>query len=137
MIPLILRTFAHAPSKSPWNNRDPIRAELFSGERLEEHARSLAAAQPVRAKATKGNPLAGRLIDNEKVLLHAYRTIAKAISEEDAITPAAEWLVDNYHVVERQIRDIRSDLPPGYYRQLPKLSEGPFVGYPPIRPSNR
>jgi cyclic beta-1,2-glucan synthetase len=130
LIPLILRTFAHAPSKSPWNNRDPIRAELFSGERLEEHARSLAAAQPVRAKATKGNPLAGRLIDNEKVLLHAYRTIAKAISEEDAITPAAEWLVDNYHVVERQIRDIRSDLPPGYYRQLPKLSEGPFVGYP-------
>ena len=70
------------------------------------------------------------LVDNEAVLLHAYRTIAKAISEERAITPAAEWLVDNYHVVERQIRDIRSDLPPSYYRQLPKLAEGPFAGYP-------
>jgi cyclic beta-1,2-glucan synthetase len=115
---------------SPWNNRDPIRAELFSVERLEEHARSLAAAQPVRPKAAKGNPLGGRLVDNEAVLLHAYRTIAKAISEERAITPAAEWLVDNYHVVERQIRDIRSDLPPSYYRQLPKLAEGPFAGYP-------
>ena len=115
---------------SPWNNRDPIRAELFSVERLEEHARSLAAAQPVTPKAAKGNPLAGRLVDNEAVLLHAYRTIAKAISEERAITPAAEWLIDNYHVVERQIRDIRSDLPPGYYRQLPKLAEGPFAGYP-------
>ena len=130
MIPLIRRAFAHAPSMSPWNNRDPIRAELFSVERLEEHARSLAAAQPVTPKAAKGNPLAGRLVDNEAVLLHAYRTIAKAISEERAITPAAEWLVDNYHVVERQIRDIRSDLPPGYYRQLPKLAEGPFAGYP-------
>ena len=64
------------------------------------------------------------------VLLHAYRTIVQAISEERAITPAAEWLIDNYHVVERQIRDIRSDLPPGYYRQLPKLAEGPFAGYP-------
>ena len=115
---------------SPWNNRDPIRAELFSVERLEEHARSLAAAQPVTPKAAKGNTLAGRLADNEAVLLHAYRTIAKAISEEQAITPAAEWLVDNYHVVERQIRDIRSDLPPSYYRQLPKLAEGPFAGYP-------
>ena len=115
---------------SPWNNRDPIRAELFSVERLEEHARSLAAAQPVTPKAAKGNPLAGRLVDNEAVLLHAYRTIAKAISEEQAITPAAEWLIDNYHIVERQIRDIRSDLPPGYYRQLPKLAEGPFAGYP-------
>ena len=115
---------------SPWNNPDPIRAELFSGERLEEHARSLAAAQAVSPKAAKGHSLAGRLVDNEAVLLHAYRTIAKAIGEERAITPAAEWLVDNYHVVERQIRDIRSDLPPGYYRQLPKLAEGPFVGYP-------
>ncbi|MGH6803064.1 MAG: hypothetical protein ACREC3_06825, partial [Methyloceanibacter sp.] len=115
---------------SPWNNRDPIRAELFSGERLEEHARSLAAAQPVTPKVAKGNPLAGRLAKNEAVLLHAYRTIANAISEERAITPAAEWLIDNYHVVERQIRDIRSDLPSGYYRQLPKLAEGPFAGYP-------
>ena len=99
-------------------------------ERLEEHARSLAAAQPVTPKAAKGNPLGGQLVDNEAVLLHAYRTIAKAISEERAITPAAEWLVDNYHVVEMQIRDIRSDLPPSYYRQLPKLAEGPFAGYP-------
>ena len=115
---------------SPWNNRDPIRAELFSVERLEEHARSLAAAQPVTPKAAKGNTLAGRLADNEAVLLDAYRTIAKAISEEQAITPAAEWLLDNYHLVERQIREIREDLPPGYYRQLPKLAEGPFAGYP-------
>ena len=130
MIPLIRRAFAHAPSMSPWNERDPIRAELFSVERLKEHARSLAAAQPVTPKTAKGNPLGGQLIDNEAVLLHAYRTIATAMSEERTITPAAEWLIDNYHVVERQIRDIRSDLPPGYYRQLPKLAEGPFAGYP-------
>ena len=130
MITLLRRLFPQAALTSPWNNPDPIRAELFSGERLEEHARSLAAAQAVSPKAAKGHSLAGRLVDNEAVLLHAYRSIAKAIGEERAITPAAEWLVDNYHVVERQIRDIRSDLPPGYYRQLPKLAEGPFVGYP-------
>src|SRR4029434_5784900 len=53
-----------------------------------------------------------------------------ALSDERDTPPAAEWLIDNYHVVERQIRDIRSDLPPGYYRQLPKLAEGPFAGYP-------
>ena len=47
-----------------------------------------------------------------------------------AITPAAEWLIDNYHLVEKQIRQIRSDLPAGYYQQLPKLIAGPFVGYP-------
>ena len=69
-------------------------------------------------------------MDNGAVLLDAYRTIAKAISEGHAITLAAQLLIDNYHVVERQIRDIRFDLPPGYYRQLPKLAEGPFAAYP-------
>ena len=64
------------------------------------------------------------------VLLEAYRAIVKAINEGRAITPAAEWLIDNYHLVEKQIRELRTDLPPGYYRQLPKLASGPFAGYP-------
>ncbi len=46
------------------------------------------------------------------------------------ITPAAEWLLDNYHVIEEQIREIRVDLPPGFYRELPKFPDGPFAGYP-------
>ena len=50
--------------------------------------------------------------------------------EERVITPAAEWLVDNFHIAEEQIREIRDDLPPGYYRQLPKLADGPLAGYP-------
>jgi cyclic beta-1,2-glucan synthetase len=127
---LLRRLVARKSGASPWNNQEPIRAELFSVERLEEHARSLAAAQPVDTKARKGHPLADRLDDNAATLLKAYRSLVKAVDRGRAITPAAEWLIDNYHLVERQIREIRSDLPPGYYRQLPKLAQGPFVGYP-------
>jgi cyclic beta-1,2-glucan synthetase len=117
-------------SVSPWLSGDPVREELFSVERLQQHAHSLAAAQPITPKPTKGHPLAGRLADNGVVLLHAYRVIADAVDKRRPITPAAEWLVDNYYLVERQIREIRSALPPGYYRQLPKLLDGPFAGYP-------
>ncbi len=46
------------------------------------------------------------------------------------ITPAADWLIDNFHVVEEQVREIRIDLPPGFHRQLPKLIDGPLEGYP-------
>ncbi|WP_206377553.1 glucoamylase family protein [Sphingobium sp. TB-6] len=42
----------------------------------------------------------------------------------------AEWLIDNFHLVERQIREVRLDLPPRYYRQLPKLAGGPFARLP-------
>ena len=64
------------------------------------------------------------------MLLGAYRSSATALRAGQSVTPAAEWLLDNYHLVEQQIRQITDDLPPGFYRQLPKLADGPFAGYP-------
>ncbi len=118
------------PHVSPWDNDEILREELFSIERLEQHAISLAAAQKVTSKPQRRPPLGVRLSDNEALLLRAYRAIAKAAAEGRAITPAAEWLLDNYHLVEAQIREIREDLPPGFYRLLPKLAHGPLLGYP-------
>ena len=117
-------------SASPWDNDEILRAELFSIERLEEHAASLAAAQQITSGRTARRTLGGRLRDNESVLLAAYRAIAAAAGEGRAISPAAEWLLDNYHLVEEQIREIREDLPPSFYRLLPKLANGPLRGYP-------
>ena len=113
-----------------WSSQELIRAELFSAERLEEYAESLAHAQLVTEKPRRTVPIAARLKDNSRVLLEAHRAIASAIAEGYAITPAAEWLVENYHVVEEQIWEIGDDLPPGYYRQLPKLDSGSLAGYP-------
>jgi cyclic beta-1,2-glucan synthetase len=115
---------------SPWNSDAIIREELFSIHRLEEHAASLAHAQVVTTTPRHRRSLNVRLSENESVLLDAYRAIAAAVSEGGNVTPAAEWLLDNYHLVEEQIRKIQSDLPPSFYRQLPKLAEGPFIGYP-------
>jgi cyclic beta-1,2-glucan synthetase len=108
----------------------PIRAELFSPERLEQHAESLAAAQTVRAAPGVGRRLIPRVTENGRLLLAYYRNIARAIREEQAITPAAEWLIDNFYIVEEQLREIHDDLPPSYYRKLPKLAAGPLEGYP-------
>ena len=126
----ILRAFGRAPQTAPWDSEKTIREELFSIERLERHAESLASAQRITVRPRSGRSLVARLRNNASVLLEAYRAIAKAVGDSRAITPAAEWLLDNYHLVEEQIRDIHDDLPPGYYRQLPKLAEGPFAGYP-------
>src|SRR5579864_8893514 len=111
-------------------HEEPIRAELFSVERLEQHAESLAAAQTVTETVGEGRLLLPRVLENGRVLLEYYQDTAKAISREQAITPAAEWLVDNFYIVEEQLREIRDDLPPGFYRKLPKLSAGHLEGYP-------
>jgi len=108
---------------------EPIRAELFSAERLEQHAESLAAAQTI-SEGEPGRPLLPRIVDNGKMLLEYYRQTAQTSPDEQAITPAAEWLVDNFYIVEEQLREIRDDLPPSFYRRLPKLSSGHLRGYP-------
>ena len=107
-----------------------MREEIFGVERLERHAESLAAAQQVTTRPPLVRPLQARLSDNAAALLAAYRICASDLESGRGVVPAAEWLLDNYHLVEEQIREIRTDLPPGYYRQLPKLAGGPFVGYP-------
>jgi cyclic beta-1,2-glucan synthetase len=115
----------------PWQDETPIRADLFGMERLEHHAQTLAAAQPVTETAERRVPrLDARVRDNAAFLLEAYRSCAQAVKDGQSITPAAEWLLDNFHLVEEQLHQIRADLPPGYYRQLPKLTTGPFAGYP-------
>ena len=119
------------PVPGVWQDNAPIRADLFGTERLEHHAQSLAAAQPVsRSRPLRVQPLGGRVKENADILLSAYRSCAEALQAGQVISPAAEWLLDNFHLVEQQLRQIHDDLPPGYYRQLPKLSKGPFAGYP-------
>ncbi len=118
------------PSRHDPPLEEPLRAELFGIERLEQHAESLAAAQRVTSGTDLGHPLLPRVEDNGRVLREAYRTITAAIQEERWITPAAEWLVDNFFVVDEQLREIREDLPVGFYRELPKLADGPLARYP-------
>ncbi|MGR8980317.1 MAG: GH36-type glycosyl hydrolase domain-containing protein [Gammaproteobacteria bacterium] len=115
----------------PGNDETPIRFELFSIERLEQHAVSLAQAQKV-SSSKQGRKLIPRVRENNRVLLDAYEAVAKAVSEQHAITPAAEWLLDNFHVIEEQISDIHVDFPENYYRELPKLADGVLEGYPRI-----
>ena len=113
-------------------NDEPIRAELYSVERLEQFAAALAAEQTQTAQPKKFRQLLPRLEENGRVLVASYRNLSDAIRRERVISPAAEWLVDNFHIVEDQVREIREDLPRGFYGELPKLMSGEFAGYPRI-----
>src|SRR5713226_6743999 len=119
-----------ASAAREYASEGPIRGELFSTERLEQFAETLAAEHVVLPGIRRGRPLLPRLEENGRVLLASYRSIAEAMRRESSISPAAEWLVDNFHIVEDQLREIRQDLPKGYYHELPKLAAGPLAGYP-------
>ena len=114
---------------APPEPEPPIREELLSVERLEQHAEGLASAL-ISMSAPRVPRLSTRLRDNARVLFRCYRTIADVIRNEGVITHAAEWFVDNFHIVDEALRDVRNDLPEDFYRQLPKLADGPSAGYP-------
>ena len=113
-------------------DEDPIREELYSVERLEQQAAVLAAEYKVSPGRRRGRRLLPALEDNGRQLILAYRSLTEAIRLERTISPAAEWFVDNFHIVEEQLREIREDLPRGFYYELPKLATGELAGYPRI-----
>ena len=115
-----------------WNDKSPVRSELFSVERLTQHAESLAKKHSVTTKRDSKNsvPLIDRLNDNSKALLAIYNECLAGVEKGEIMTPAMDWLLGNYHVVETHIWNIRVNLPASYYNQLPKLTNDEFAGYP-------
>ncbi len=98
----------------------PLRAELFSIDQLERHAKSIASSHQL-ASSHGSDLLLRRLGENERVLLETYELVATAAALNRRIEPAAEWLLDNFYLVEDQIRAIRRLLPASYSRELPRL----------------
>src|SRR5688572_31155199 len=85
---------------------EPIRAELFGVERLEQHAESLAAAQIITGDLRRGRLLTPRALVNGRVLVKSYRSLALAIGEEKTTTPAPEWVGDDFHRVAAQASEV-------------------------------
>ncbi len=106
-----------------------LRAELFSVEQMERHGRVLATQHRLRERSSP-DLLLGRLDDNEAVVTHACERLTRATRRKIRISPAGEWLLDNFYLIEEQIRIARRHLPKGYSRELPRLDNGPSAGLP-------
>ena len=108
----------------------PLRDELLSVEGLEERAKALAARFTVDPSPRRlSRSVFPRFEDNARVLNEAYRCLADDVHRGEFVTPAGEWLLDNFHLVTSEILGVRRDLPRGYYRQLPKLALRELAGH--------
>ena len=129
----LLRLKAQLSGNSPiqpyTGDEPPLRSELFSAEQMEQHGKTLARLHTLSARH-EPDPLLSRLAENEVVLLDVRNLVAEAVKGSRRITPAGEWLLDNFYLIEEQIRLARRHLPKGYSRELPRLSNGPSAGLP-------
>ena len=114
--------FLGTARRAPGTPERPFRDELLSVERLDERARSLAARFTVDPRRRVARSVFPRFDENGRLLREAYRALAGDVHRGEFVTPASEWLLDNFHLVASEMRDIRQNLPRGYYRELPKLA---------------
>jgi len=107
----------------------PLRSELFSRDQMKRHGTALAGSH----KLSSGRPsdrLLTRLAENEGVLIGTRNLLTETVKANRRIVPAGEWLLDNFYLIEEQIRMARRHLPKGYSRKLPRLLNSQSAGLP-------
>ncbi len=94
-------------------------------------ARQLAEAHSRVSVNKEGVPLLTQ-VEAQGIFLHRVHQFFTRQSQEETIIPsqAAEWVLDNFYIIQQTLQQIDKGMPPPYYRELPKLKSGPWQGYP-------
>lgn len=108
----------------------PIRAEIFGSQRFAQHGHSLAQTHRAAPATLRTATFFPRIKSNIRTLREAHQYIGIQASTGYDISPAAEWLLDNFHLIEAQLKEIHEGLPRSYFRSLPMLVDEPLAGLP-------
>ncbi|WP_339703020.1 glucoamylase family protein [Algoriphagus aquimarinus] len=111
------------------NASDPIRSELYNFNQMNAHAEIVARSHQI-FKGKREDKLLKRLDNNEKTLVDVRDLLVESIQSGQSITPAAEWLLDNFYLIEEQIVTAKKHLPKKYSEGLPYLANGNSSGMP-------
>jgi cellobiose phosphorylase len=123
------RLLGNGLTKKYVGDEPPLRAELFSAVQMEQHGKSLAASHLLTPRHASDQLLV-RLTENERTLIDVCTLLMEAVTASRRIAPAGEWLLDNFYLIEEQIRTAKRHLPKDYSRELPRLRNGPSAGLP-------
>ncbi|MGF1671871.1 MAG: glycosyltransferase 36, partial [Balneolaceae bacterium] len=103
---------------------------IFKFDELKETARKLAKSQRVTEDTKPLRLVKKDLNEAKKILTEAYKVFAGAVKKSEDISAAAEWLIDNFYIIQEQFVQIENDFPVKYQKSLPRLKDGPYQGLP-------
>jgi cyclic beta-1,2-glucan synthetase len=108
-------------------DEEPLREELFSSEQMERFGITLASIHKLSTNPAKDH-LLKRLANNEDTLQEVRKLLTDSIKRNYQITPAGEWLIDNFYLIEEHIRIAKTHFPKNYSEDLPQLLNGTASG---------
>jgi len=97
---------------------------------LKESAANLAEIHSVSDSSKRMRPVKPIIEDSKKVLVDAYRVLSGLAKQNRDLSTAAEWLIDNFYIIQEQIVQVEEDFPREFQKRLPALSTGEHEGLP-------
>lgn len=103
-----------------------LAVELAQSYIVEETARNLFRSRNTRFPKW----LMTRMNKNYENILAVYKSISSEVGESANTSPTAEWLLDNFYIIEEQVKDIRVNCANRHYFSLPVLKNESLKNYP-------
>lgn len=119
--------FQVSDTKLNYLDEEPLREELFSSDQLERFGKTLAAKHKLSTIPAKDH-LLKRLTDNEETLQKVRKLLTDSIKRNYQVSPAGEWLIDNFYLIEEHIQIAKTHFPKKYSEDLPQLLDGSGSG---------
>ncbi len=99
-------------------------------EDLEKHASEIARHYSDIRNTNCKKKLISNLDRSYEKILKGYENIYKEGKNKRQVVPAAEWLLDNLYLVEKEYKSIKYNMPKTYYNDLPVIYKGVMKGHP-------
>ncbi len=103
---------------------------ILNPEELERHAADIARKHIIDKRTKSFYSLEWRMNNNFKLITSVYMNLNEYVKSKKRVAPASEWLLDNFYIIEEQVKEIRQNLSKKYYYQLPRLKSGSLKGFP-------
>ncbi len=118
-----MRDFFQPKNSHPrYTSEELLSAELYSSDQMKQFGKALAKTHKLSTKPAQDH-LLKRLADNETLLHNVRKLLTGSIKRKYQISPAAEWLIDNFYLIEENIRSAKINFPKDYSEELPQLSD--------------
>jgi Cellobiose phosphorylase len=114
------------------NIMNDVPVSNVSKDELEKHALEIANYEAVTKRSNCRRKLIKSLDTSYKKILKGHDYLDREVRNKKELLQAAEWLLDNLYLVQREYKDIKNNMPEVYYKNLPVMKKGILKGYPRI-----
>ncbi len=103
--------------------------EQFTKEEIESYAKRIAMIYSIPKRINIFNWPLKRMNDNYSYIKTVYKELNEDIHRKDEVPFAAEWIMDNFFIIEEQVVELRRELLKSNYYKMPVHKSGNMKGY--------